>query len=533
MERLKTVISATLIALLSVTLLSPPAHATLGSTTERVRIQVDDGVELSALVITPTGTSGPHPLLVMPSAWATNKTLYVGAARRLAHESGYQVISYTSRGFNESGGEIEVAGPRDVADARAVIDWALATTEADPDRIGMAGISYGAGISLLTAAEDDRVRAVGAMSGWADLAASVYPNETFSTQAVELLLTSARLTGTPGDTLEAMEEGYRDGDARPALDAAPVRSAATGVDDINANGTAIMIAHAWNDGIFPPSQMTDFYGALRTPKRLMLAPGDHATQEAFGAFGLPNETWESLGRWFDHHLRGIDNGIDAEPPVQVRPNSGGGTWTGYPDWESVTASTTTYHLTRPAVTWTNWRSTGGLSTEVPGDWSYRIRTAFGTTANSGALLLSGAVQQFADIPTGVSLPLVNRVYAGVWTGPVLPGGATVSGTPRVRLTLTPNRADASLFVYLYAVDSSGTGSLLTHKPYTLRGAAPGEARTVEIALEPVVWRVPAGHRLALVVDGQDLRYGSENRAGGTVTVSSSADAPSWLRVPTA
>src|SRR5690606_40674154 len=46
-------------------------------------------------------------------------------------------------GFNESGGEIEVAGPRDVADARAVIDWALTNTDADPDRVGMAGISYG------------------------------------------------------------------------------------------------------------------------------------------------------------------------------------------------------------------------------------------------------------------------------------------------------------------------------------------------------------------------------------------------------
>ena len=47
----------------------------------------------------------------------------------------------------------------------------------------------------------------------------------------------------------------------------------------------------------------------------MLAPGDHA-QEAFGAFGLPNETWESLNRWFDHHLRGIDNGINAPNPVR-------------------------------------------------------------------------------------------------------------------------------------------------------------------------------------------------------------------------
>src|SRR5690606_39782165 len=146
---------------------------------------------------------------------------------------------------------------------------------------------------------------LGAMSGWADLTASIYPNETFSTQAVELLLSSAHLTGRPGTTLQEMEQGYRRGDVQPALDAAPVRSPATKVDAINAHGTAVMIAHAWNDGIFPPGQIIDFYSALTTPKRLMLAPGDHATQEAFGAFGLPNETWESLNRWFDHHLREI------------------------------------------------------------------------------------------------------------------------------------------------------------------------------------------------------------------------------------
>lgn len=37
----------------------------------------------------------------------------------------------------------------------------------------------------------------------------------------------------------------------------------------------------------------------------------------------------------------------------------------------------------------------------------------------------------------------------------------------------------------------------------------------------------------LVIDGQDLRYGSENGVGSTVTVSSPAGDPSWLRIPTA
>src|SRR5690625_1180061 len=159
---------------------APDGGSATGTQVTYRSIPGHDETDLAAMVITPTGFEGPRPLLVMPAAWSTSNLLYVGAAHRLAYESGYQVVSYTSRGFWDSGGEVEVAGPEDVADARAVIDWALRETNADPERIGMAGISYGAGISLLTAAADDRVRAVGAMSGWSDLAESIYANKTVS-----------------------------------------------------------------------------------------------------------------------------------------------------------------------------------------------------------------------------------------------------------------------------------------------------------------------------------------------------------------
>ncbi|WP_425567650.1 CocE/NonD family hydrolase, partial [Salinactinospora qingdaonensis] len=50
-------------------------------------------------------------------------------------------------GFYDSDGGVEVAGPKDVADARAVIDWALESTAADPAAIGMAGLSRSASIN--------------------------------------------------------------------------------------------------------------------------------------------------------------------------------------------------------------------------------------------------------------------------------------------------------------------------------------------------------------------------------------------------
>lgn len=529
---LRRVVSIASAVLLTGTILAPsPAHADVGSHITYETITSHDGTELKAKVITPTGVEGPHPLLVMPAAWGTPHLLYVGAGKKLAEESGYQVISYTSRGFWDSGGGVEVAGPEDRADASAVIDWALDNTEADPERIGMSGISYGGGISLLTAAEDERVRAVGSLSGWADLVPSLYPNETIDQQSAEMLLLTANLTGNPGETLQEVEAAYRQGDIQPALDMAPDRSAATKVDQINANGAAVMIAHGWNDGIFPVGHITDFYEELSGPKRLMIAPGDHATQELFGAAGLPNEVWESLAEWMDHHLKGEENGIDTEDPVHLKPNNGRGDWTSHPDWPSAVETTEQYYLGEPTADRPTRPSNGPMEADPATDWEYDFRAGIGTLARSGTVMLSGALQQFFDVPTGVSLPLVDRRRAAVWTGPEYPDGARVAGTPEATFTFTPTAEEQSVFVYLYAINRHGTGSLLSHAPLTLRDAEPGEPVTVDTALTPVVWDVPAGHRLAVVVDSKDLRYTSESRIGETVTVSSPEETPTRITIP--
>lgn len=521
-------------ALLAVLFLAPPAGAALappagadanqptgaddaapGVSISHRTVPGADGVALDAKVIEPAG-DGPFPLLVMPASWAVPNIEYVGAAARLAYESGYVVVTYTARGFYASGGEIEVGGPEDRADASKVIDWALANTAADPERIGMGGISYGAGISALTAAEDPRVRAVASMSGWSDLVASLYPNKTVSTQAVEMLLAIGHPTGRFGEDLRALERAYREGRIEQALHLAADRSPLAEVDELNKNGTAVLLAHAWEDSLFPPQQMAEFYRKLTGPKRLMLAPGDHAGPELFGAAGLPNDSWDTARRWFDHHLRGVPNGIDTENPVQLKPVSGGN-WRGYRDWESVTGAVDTRHLGGPAPA-TGTPATGTLAPDPQPAWQHRIGTGTPTVADSGAAIVSGVLQQF-QIPVATSVPLVDRRAAGVWRTEPYPSSVTVSGAPKLRTTVTPESGTTSLFAYLYDVDPAGGGRLITHKPITLRDAEPGKPQQVDLALEPALWQVPAGHRLVLVADTVDPRYGGESEPGGAVSFS--------------
>ncbi|MQA07956.1 MAG: CocE/NonD family hydrolase [Pseudonocardiaceae bacterium] len=484
----------------------PQAGPQPGLRTSYERIPGHGGVELGAFVVTPI-RPGPHPLLVMPASWTMPSAEYLGAAKKLAASGGYAVISYAARGFGDSGGEIEVAGPEDIADARRVIDWGLANRRTDPAKIGMAGISYGAGISLLTAAEDDRVRSVSAMSGWADLARSLYPNETINVQAAEMLLAAGKLTGRPGEALRYIEEEYRKGNIEAALQLAPERSAATKIDKLNANGTSIMLANAWQDGIFPPDQYAEFFTGLHTPKRLMFYPGDHGTQDAPGALGLPNEIWDNTNRWFDHHLRGEDNGVDTENPVQLKP-SNGGDWLGYPDWNAADRQRTMY------------LGDGEIRDEPASGWQHTIDAGEDTVAGSGTIMTSGLLLATLKLPVGVAVPLIDRSKAGVWAGPVPDTDTLLTGTPRLKVTVTPSAPDTSLFAYLYDTGPAGDGALITHKPVTLRDAEPGEPQRLDLALDPMAWNLPAGHHLTLVLDTMDPRYTSESARGSTVTFGS-------------
>lgn len=467
------------------------------------------GVDLAAIVLTPAG-DGPFPLLVMPSSWAVDDLEYVGAAAKLVHGSGYAVVSYTSRGFWDSGGEVDVAGPDTVADVSRVIDWAFGNLPVDQARVGAVGISYGAGTSLLAAADDDRITAVAAMSTWTDLAASFYPNRTESRAAATILLDSAAVTGRPGPVLQQLRADYAAGNDEATLPILRDRSPINRVDALNARQVPVLLANGWEDGFFPPSQVVSFFEALTGPRRLLLAAGEHATAELGGLIGLPNDPWSEVRAWMDEHLRGIPADQDA---VQVKPANGGG-WLTFPDWP-------------PAAPSRLFLGQDGL---VPGEsaaWSHRIDAGLPSFADSGLPLVSGAFLGYLRLPVEVPLPLVSRLVSGVWTSGHQAGHRLLIGAPRLHLTVTPSTADTTLFAYLYAVDDLDLGALVSTKPYSIVGTTPGEPVDVEWELEAIAWTLPPGHRVALVVDTVDLRYDSRATIGSTVTFSS----PSWLDLP--
>jgi predicted acyl esterase len=480
---------AVLVLLLATVVGAPsPARADTGTTGFHWHdLTARDGVVLKSNVIAPA-TAGRHPGIVLVASWALNDFQYLVQAKQLA-EHGYVVLSYTTRGFWFSGGKIEVGGPDDVADASTAVDWLIANTAVDPHRIGIAGLSYGAGISLLAAAHDRRVRAVASLSGWADMAASMTGGNTRRPQAAFFLQAAANLVGRPSDEMNRMLADYwanRNADSREKW--ADQRSAAFSVDAINQNHPAVLITQAFGDSVFPANQMVDFYNRLRTPARLELSPGDHATVELSGLAGLPNHAWTSLRQWFDRYLRGIDTGIGTG--IVLRPHDSSAVES-YPDWQRVSVRSDHEQL----------------------GWSQTIRAGVDTTADAGVALLTGGLEGLTGVPPLVWLPSVSRHDAAVWVSNPYPAGLRVRGVPRLHLALTSSRPTGTVVAYLYDVNAAGLGRLVSHAPMTWLAATTG----IDVPMQVTAFDLPAGHRLGLVVDTKDPLYLDANVRDSTIT----------------
>ncbi|WP_026360569.1 CocE/NonD family hydrolase [Amycolatopsis nigrescens] len=467
-----------------------------------VRIPAAGGVTLGANVIEP-GTPGPHPAVVFINSWTQGNYEYLAQAAKFA-QRGYVVLSYTTRGVQDSGGQTDIAGEEDQADVSTVLDWLIANTSADPARIGASGVSLGSGLSLLGAARDPRIRAVGSLSTWGDLVPTLSFNGTPRAQVLLALglggLPTARLRP---EQLQLFADALTDQNRERSLAFARERSPITYLDALNRNKPAVLLANALGESIFGPNQLTGFFEKLDLPKRLELAPGDHATAEISGLLGIPNPVWDSVGRWFDHYLAGQDTGIQREPAVKLTTSARA--TESYPDWASVSRR----------------------ADRIPLGARGPVLSGVDSPAHGGVAVLSNALAQFTGVRPPLLLPTVLPGTGAVWQGPVNARPQRLRGTPRVHLTATPSASSGTVVAYLYDVDAFGAGALITHAPYSYSGVTPGEPLPIDLALEAEAYDLPAGHRLALVADTKDLLYADKDQLGSTISFTEGG----WLDIP--
>jgi len=482
-------------------------------------IPVSGNVSLAATVFKPKG-SGTHPLIVMPSAWGARQTEYVNVGGMFAR-AGFVVVTYTQRGFYSSGGQIDFAGPNTVSDVSSVIDWAIKHQHADPNHVGMLGQSYGAGVSLLGAEHDPRIKAVVALSTWGSWGGTFIQNGTLVSRSLQSLIGggSNATRHLDGDITSLALEYSTQPDLAMSLinKLSPERSPINGVAQLNKNKTAVMLANGFQDALLNVSQVVSLYGKLTGPKRLQLGTGDHGQPE-LAAFvsGKPEGPVANALKWMQHYLQGRDNGIQNEAPIQVQDGKTGAVR----DLKAWPAGGQTSTLSLPVGS-KNYNTDGGSWTTLLG--AGRV-TGVGAPVEQSPLV---STYHFAV----ANLQAVSPVVTLRWDLAAEKKARIVQGTGKLSFGLTGNGSAGSVFAYVYDVNPAGLGTLMSVTPLSVTGLSKTTPRYVSMSLTPTAWTVPAGDHVSLVLSATDGKWTSRGQVGGVLGVTSTPSHPAQLTLP--
>lgn len=533
-------------------------------------IDAPDGIRISAHTIR-HNTAGPRPVVIVPAGWTPfGWVLFEYAHLQLALK-GYHVLAYTPRGiglttqlpgggyldaFWTSGGTIDVAGPLDRTDGSAIINYAQDYFQ--PSSVAFLGESYGSGISQLVAATDpgDRVKAVVGLSTWGNLATALLHNDTRHLAAVTALI---NVTGGPVERKfdEPTQQILRDFALGQNLDKVRDwgrrRAPELFLKDTNDRGIPTFISNTWHETLFPVNEVLETFTKLTVPKRLNMWIGDHAAPEGAGLtvpFSGPNEPVAEAFAWLDHHMLGVDNGVRDWPQVEAQVMFTYKTHTNQDTDQTV--------ITEPArrEAWQRWDEVttnverwypadaaagdqdGALTSDPATGWSRGFTAGNLTGATAVDKVMTTGQAEWKGSPKVYDTRTFDRGDLLVWATAPLPGDRAdrvarrVRGIPRVHLTVRGTADAATLVAYLFDVAEDDSARIITHEPYTLTSLTPNRDVAVAWDLQAAAYDLPAGHRLALVINSRDALYSfAEAEEGSTVTISSPGANASYLDLP--
>ena len=500
---------------------------------ELVRIPMPDGVELSATLFFPDG-DGPWPAVMeaLPYRKDDLTASYRPSYAELA-EHGYVVCWLDVRGTGSSGGiatdEYSEAERRDLV---ATIDW-LATREWSAATVGMFGTSYGGFNSLQAALErppalkaivpifasDDRYADDVHYFGGAlkQLDVVDYPTYMVAMNALPPVpsIWGADWRDEWDRRVEALEPWFLTWLAHQRRDAYWRYGSARGsIEDIEA---ATMIVGGWADGYTNIAFRS--FPRFRAPVRLLIGPWPHASTET--CVPGPNiRLTPELIRWFDRWLKGVDNGIDREPPIVVYAERSTlpdplraevrGAWRAEPTWPPERLTPTELSLAKAEA--------GGLARgEGPDEMAIR--------GDVGAQAWISCAGVMPWTQPDDQRPDEQRSLTYTWEP--LERELEILGHPTLRVRVTSDVPVAYLSAKVCDVFPDGSSSLvvrglmnLTHRagsaePVALTAGVPTD---VDLELEACSWTFEEGHRIRLDLATADWPNAWAPPAPGTVRI---------------
>jgi hypothetical protein len=457
-----------LAAALAVAGTSSPASAA-DPTQQQVTFTASDGVELRA-TLTGTDSIEPRPTLVEFSPYGRNSgTLTVGPA--------YNTLLVQIRGTGDSDGSFDALGPRTQRDVREVLEWACTQPWSDGN-LAINGFSASA-ITIYNSLHQELpcVKAMvlrsGTFSLYRDLLMPGGISNLGPAVGVMLLIGAPALIQSPDRLndpasgpailLGLLSAGLEGGFAHPALDDWWHEREFRG----NGNHIPTLVI----DGFFDVESRGAFQGyqELRSSGAHLLVVGAHDGAPAGTDNGVPE-----ANAWLDHHVRGIDNGVDQHPRVQMLLSRGDREDYLAGDFARRTAS----DWPVPGTMWTalSLSSARSGSAKSLNDGSLvKTRPTLGTTQSYAsvpsvplatdpatiALLGAGGLNALTtSAPLLTDMTLADAVGLTYTTAP-LTDDVTSAGPLALQVTLSTTAPGTGIWAVLADVGPDGVGHPLT------------------------------------------------------------------------
>jgi len=292
---------------------------------------------------------------------------------------------------------------------------------------------------------------------------------------------------------------------------------------INKSGIAVYAAVNWAEG-FTGHGPAYTFNNLQTPKKLILGPGKHcdwATVLTDTGFDIVTEEL----RFFDHWLRGIDNGVMREPAVTYYTYNAAPerAWKSSPAWPPRAQRTPLY------------LGDGALLAEPPRSAEGATRKTVSYETDAEAFWSTGLT--FLSAPLSQDTEVTGHASARIWLSSTADDADIIARIDDVAAdgTHTYVGIEGKLRASLRATAKAPYETMgLPWHPFTqasVQPLEPGVPVEAEFEFLPTSYIFKAGHRVRLTLQFADARATAKVQPAPVVTVLHRAEAPSMIELP--
>jgi alpha-beta hydrolase superfamily lysophospholipase len=297
-----------------------PAAAKAFSKTDSF-FTADDGVRLGVTYYEPTDVTPPtagFPAVMVFHGIGETRATRANVSETFAM-NGYAVLSFDARAHGASGGLFSLNGPRELNDIAQMYNQLLASRAGiDATHIGAWGLSLGGGAIWAARRAGIPFAALEPVITWTDLYSALVPQGLVKTGAVFQFSNSVagKIDPSLATFLPDLLSNRNLAPIKQVFDARSVRTSLFAIT------TPTFLLQGRTDYAFDIDQAVAAFRALPVAKRLYIGDLGHAPAKNPAA-EQPYYLDECV-QWFDRFLKGIPNGIDLKPPVEVAADP----WTG-------------------------------------------------------------------------------------------------------------------------------------------------------------------------------------------------------------